>query len=123
MKNSLNILFLSIPLLSLVGCSSMLGNNNRTVAINSNPSYAEVYYNGSYVGKTPTKITVASPMDANIIRLKKSGYEPQQKPVQSSFQTVGILNVLFWPGFIVDYATGDMKKVNPTLAFNMQKTN
>ena len=60
-------------------------------------------------------------MKTNDVRLVKPGYEPANKPVDVAFQGVRALNILFWPGFIVDYATGDMDKVNPTLSFQLSK--
>jgi hypothetical protein len=103
--------------LSLTACASLFGDKGRTVQITSKPEGAKVYHNGDYIGKTPVALDIANPMDSNVVRVEKPGYRPFEKPVQTSFQSIGVLNILFWPGFIVDYATGDMKKVNPNLSF------
>lgn len=111
------VLMISVCFITLGGCATMFGNKNRDVAVNSTPPGAKVYYNGNYVGHTPTHVTVGNPLDTDMIRVAKKHYIPQEKPVKTSFQGVGALNILFWPGFIVDFATGDMKKVSPHLNF------
>lgn len=35
--------------------------------------------------------------------------------ISQSFQFLGILNILFWPGFIMDALTSDMMKISPEL--------
>jgi hypothetical protein len=98
--------------LNLTACASVFGDHNRRVAVNSNPKGAQVYLNGIAMNRTPTTVTVANPMGANTITLKKEGYDVASAQVNSSFQPVGALNVLFWPGFVVDAVTGDMKKLD-----------
>ena len=115
------IILASVCAIALSSCASVFGNKNRDVTVTSRPPGAKVYLNGTYLGHTPTTLTVDNPMDTHLVTVRKAGYEPQQKPVDTRFQPIGILNILFWPGFIVDYATGDMKKVYPTLHFDLQK--
>ena len=102
--------------LSLAGCASLFGNNNRNVTVTSTPAGATVYYNGQNVGTTPANFQIESPWGVNSVRLEKEGYEPSLQQVQTGFQPVGILNIFFWPGFLVDAVTGDMMKIkNPNI--------
>jgi hypothetical protein len=35
-------------------------------------------------------------------------------PLNTEFQPVGWLNLFFWPGFIIDFGTGKMMRINPS---------
>ena len=98
----------------------MFGNKNRTVAVNSSPQGAKVFLNGNLVGRTPSSITVANP-SGNVITLQKSGYYTGESSIPTHFQGVGFLNIFFWPGFIVDAATGDMHAVDSNVSVALRK--
>ena len=99
--------------LSLTGCATLFGDHDKTVHVDSQPQGAQVFVNNVPVGVTPTTVVVNNPLSPPTITLKKSGYETQLAQVNTSFQPIGILNILFWPGFIVDALTGDMMKISP----------
>jgi uncharacterized protein YceK len=103
------------------GCATIFGDTNRNVHITSTPDSANVYYNGTMVGTTPVNLTVDNPMSQNTIVVEKDGYYKNMKPLDVKFQGVGWFNILFWPGFIVDYMTGDMKRVEPNMNFSLEK--
>lgn len=42
--------------------------------------------------------------------LKLDGYDQRSILLQNGFNGVSILNIFFWPGFIVDAATGTLMK-------------
>jgi hypothetical protein len=105
--------------LLLNGCATMFGTANRTVNVSSDPSGAQVSLNGQPIGVTPTQVQLAS-VQGNYIQIQKPGYQAVNTPIATSFQGVGWLNILFWPGFIVDAATGDMMKItNPTITVSL----
>ena len=101
-----------IMLTLLGGCASIAGDNSKVVQVNSKPAGAKVYANNVPVGTTPTQISVNT-WSPTLVTLKKPGYEDTSTQVNTSFQTIGILNILFWPGFVIDAATGNMMKVSP----------
>ena len=106
--------------LLLNGCATLFGNSDRVVSITSQPSGAEVFLNGQPSGYTPTQITLAD-IQGNYIQLQKPGYSTTNTAIQTSFQKVGILNIFFWPGFLVDYMTGDMMRLtNPNMVVQLQ---
>lgn len=82
------------------------------IHVSSMPSSAMVYYNGNEVGITPTDVVVSSTFSPGTITVKKEGYHTTSKQIKSSFQGIGILNIFFWPGFIIDVLTGKMMKIN-----------
>lgn len=99
--------------LSLTGCATLFGDHDKTVHVDSQPQGAQVFVNNMPVGVTPTTVAINNPLSPPTITLKKPGYETQLAQVNTNFQTIGILNIFFWPGFIVDALTGDMMKVAP----------
>lgn len=103
---------LSLGLLSLNGCSSMFGDNNRVVHIDSQPKGAKVTVNNVAVAnKTPTEVVVKDMFSPTVITVKKPGCASKTVTIKPEFQKVGLLNILILPGFIVDAITGDMMKV------------
>ncbi|OAI49585.1 hypothetical protein AYO45_02195 [Gammaproteobacteria bacterium SCGC AG-212-F23] len=111
MKQLLSVASLSILLLS--GCASIFGDNNKTVEVRSTPQNAQVFANNQPVGVTPTIVTVPSTWSPTLLTLKKKGFQTQTTQVMTAFQPVGLWNILFWPGFIVDAISGDMMKIKP----------
>lgn len=119
----------SIALLSaafiLNGCASVIGDNNKSVQVNSQPQGAKVFANNMPVGTTPTTISVPSTWSPTVLTLKKKGYADQNTVINTAFQPVGVLNIFFWPGFVIDAATGNMMKVAPesrTIYASLDKT-
>lgn len=112
MKKWIGVAASVVMAVSLSGCATLFGSSNRTVQVNSEPKGAEVYLNGQPVGVTPATVVVASPMSSNYIMIAKKGYQTTTLPISTSFQKIGILNIFFWPGFIVDALTGDMMTID-----------
>lgn len=98
---------------TLCGCASIAGDNSKVVRVSSNPQGAKVYANNIPVGTTPTKVVVNNTWSPTLLTFKKKGYQDTNAEVNTSFQTIGLLNLFFWPGFVVDAATGNMMKVAP----------
>lgn len=110
---SLKIVAALALMLALSGCATLFGDNERTVAVNSNPAGAKIFLNNQYVGATPAVITINQLWSPNTLQIEKPGYTPAVQMIDGKFQPVGVLNILFWPGFIVDAISGDMMKVPP----------
>jgi len=108
-----------VSLLAFTGCATMFGNNNRIVHVASNEKGATVYLNNNRLGKTPIDVTIPSMYGANLVTVKKAGFEDSTQNVMTSFQPVSFLDILFWPSIIVDGVTGNFMKIDST---NMQFT-
>ena len=52
--------------------------------------------------------------------IKEETSEPWVITVQSSFNKKSLWNIIFWPGFFVDLATGQINKY-PTTTYNVNK--
>jgi len=123
MKKLLILLNITVVTLVLSSCATMFGNKDRTVRVQSVPSGAKVYLNGVRNENTPTQVALGNiTTNSYIIRVEKPGYTIFEQPVKTSFQPVGLLNILFWPGFIIDAVTGDMMKItNPNITAVLDK--
>ena len=125
MKAVLKPLIISLiasSMLLLSSCATLFGDNTREVSVNSYPQNAEVYLNNNYAGKTPTTLILGNIWNSNMVQVKKPGQQAITTEVNSKFQLVGLWNILFWPGFIVDAISGDMMKIAPhsrNLTINM----
>ncbi len=79
--------------------------------------------NGSHIVllSNPSTINVSRGEGAIQISCKKEGYHQLNMAVGDSFNAVTIVNVLFWPGFIVDAVSGSYKKYPSHYLVTMEK--
>ncbi|WP_333022914.1 hypothetical protein [Wolbachia endosymbiont of Pentidionis agamae] len=63
-----------------------------------------------FLKSNPGTITVQRWSGLLSIDCKKSGYNRLDTMVEESFNTVTLLNIIWWPGFAVDAVTGAYKK-------------
>ena len=92
------------------GCASIFSGTNDTITFDSNPKGAKVKVNGMQLGRTPVTVPVKRSLSAPQVQLSLDGYEPQYVMLQNTFNSVAFLDVFFWPGFIIDAATGSIMK-------------
>src|SRR3990167_314486 len=102
MKN----LFCLLLVILLTGCATIFTKSADPITFTSNPEGARVEGNGAFVGRTPVTVPIKRALTPPQVSLKLKGYEIQHVILQNSFNGVAILNIFFWPGFIVDAATG-----------------
>jgi hypothetical protein len=111
-KKLFNISYLVLSL-ATSSCSTLFGDNDRRLSIKSNPSDAIVYLNGSSRGTTPIILNAPNYIYNGVdITLKKEGYVDTTISLNSKFQLVGLWNLLFPIGFLIDLATGDFVKLD-----------
>ena len=97
------------------GCATLFSGTSDQVTINSEPEGARILIDGIDQGTTPATISVKRPgFDDTQVTLRLDGYRDRVFSLQTEFNTVSILNVLVWPGFIVDFLTGAITKIDPT---------
>ncbi len=128
-KNS--ILVTSILLIS--GCATVFSGTNQTVnvqAIDSeNNSVLEkckcivIDSNGGQhpLTSNPGIVSVPRGNGGLLVNCKKDGYKQLNMSVGDSFNVLTVVNVLFWPGFIVDAASGSYKKYPSHYLVTMEK--
>ena len=105
------LLFL-LPLLALPACATLFGDSSDSVTIRSNDPTAKLMINGNQVGIGSAVYSLPRGKNATITA-SKTGCSDMTVSTDKSFVNTGWLNILFWPGFIVDAATGKMFEADP----------
>lgn len=98
----------------LSGCATIFSGSSDNVTIKSVPDGAKVEINGNSVGRTPVTVPIKRSLTPPQVQLKLDGYDSKFVVLQNSFNALSILNVFFFPGFIVDAATGTLMKYDLT---------
>ena len=114
MKQISALALATLAAIGLSGCASIAGDNTRAVQVNSMPSGATVLVDNQEYGTTPTVVTMPSYIyGGKTVVVRKKGYNDQALQVNTSFQPIALLDILFWPSFIIDGATGSLVKIDP----------
>ena len=108
-----NIVIVStlVMLIFSQGCCSIFTSGSQTISVNSKPEGAKVKI-GPYKGVTPYDVSVPRGKDYVIEATLDSSTQTQN--LNKSIEGVYWVNILFWPGLIIDLATGKMFKYEPT---------
>ena len=92
-------------LMTNVRCTFTDGNGDRYVVQNGNPG----------------NVSIPKGRGELSVSCKKDGYRQLNASVGDSFNKTALLNVLFWPGAIVDGITGAYKKYPSHYVISMEK--
>ena len=88
----------------------MFTGSNDHITFKSVPEGARVEINGNSMGRTPITVPVKRALTPPQVTMSLDGYDRRTLSLQNGFNSVAILNIFFWPGFIVDAATGTLMK-------------
>lgn len=89
------------------GCATLFSGTDEEITFNSSPSGADVVVDGIVVGTTPTTVEIDRPgLEDQDVTIELEGYETRTFELDKEFNTISILNIFFWPGFVVDALTG-----------------
>ncbi|MFH1717860.1 MAG: PEGA domain-containing protein [Planctomycetota bacterium] len=110
MRKSVVCTFLAM-LIFTQGCCSIFTSEPQSVSVDSKPPGAKVKI-GPYEGKTPYTVSIPRGKDYIIT----ASYQGKNDTVNlnKSIEPVYWVNILFWPGLIIDVATGKMFRYEPT---------
>ncbi|NBC15849.1 MAG: PEGA domain-containing protein [Bacteroidetes bacterium] len=98
-------------LLLLSGCATLFSGTEDDITFDSEPQGAQVLIDGIVVGTTPTTVVVDRPgLEETDVTVQLDGYDPLRFELDTEFNNTAILNVFFWPGFVVDVLTGALFK-------------
>jgi PEGA domain len=104
----------SLLSLSIVGCATIAGDNNRAIKVDSHPAGAAIFVDGQQYGTTPAVVTLPTYIyGGKSVTLRKAGYHDHTMMVNSKFQPIALLDIFLWPTFILDAATGSLVKIDP----------
>ena len=109
-KKSILCTVLSLLLLTQ-GCCSIFTGDPQTISVDSEPKGAKVQI-GPFEGTTPYQVTM--PRGKNYVI--QASYDGKSKTLalNKQIEPVYWVNILFWPGLIIDLATGAMYEYDPT---------
>lgn len=110
MKSVMCVL-LSMAVVFNSGCCSIFTSGPQTVSVESVPQGAKVKI-GQYKGVTPYQVSIPRGKDY-VIEATYEG-KSQTATLHKSIEPVYWLNIIIWPGLIIDLATGQMFKYEPT---------
>ena len=95
-------------------CATIVGDNSRSVVVQSNPQGAKIYLDNVEIGMTPTNITLNTYIYKKTeIVLKKENYSDSYVIFNSRFQPCALWDLILWPGIIVDAVTGSFVSLDP----------
>lgn len=94
--------------LALTACGTLFNGSSQDMSFDSNVKDVTIYINGIKACKTPCVYPIERSSSTVVAVAKKEGYEDQQQILKSSFSTVSILNLTFYPSWLTDVATGGM---------------
>jgi hypothetical protein len=104
------VFMLVLALLVNGGCCSIFGGGSQMITVKSQPEEAKVEI-GSLEGVTPYQVKMAKGKDYSI-RVTYAG-RTLSTPLEKKVDGVFWVNLLFFPGLIIDAATGNMYKYDP----------
>ncbi|MGJ8692484.1 MAG: PEGA domain-containing protein [Thalassotalea sp.] len=114
MKNVRNVL-LSLTILFLTGCATVISGTNQPVTFDSVPQGAAILIDGARVGVTPLTIVLKKSAKSTVM-IKMDGYQTVTRDITKSFDGVGVLNI-FWDLSTTDAITGAWQKYEPNAYF------
>lgn len=105
------------------GCATIFTSDSQNITFGSEPEGANIKV-GPYECITPCAIEIPKGKNFTI----EASYDGQKKVVPLTTKMAGstLINILFWPGFIIDALTGNIKKYDPThydFVFEIEKEN
>lgn len=117
----------------LTSCATVLTGTNQTIKMTAvdrqtNDELSAVSCtvkdtNGvSYpLASNPGTVVVSKNKEPLQVHCRQTGYQDYTGAINSSFNAVALLDILFWPTFFVDYATGAMQKYPGSYQVEMKK--
>ena len=96
----------------LSGCASVFTGTRQEVTINSVPSGARVYIDGSSRGRTPVIVNLKR-RKRHTVNIELEGYLSQNTAMTRGHNGWTFGNMFFLFGFLIDVATGAMYSVKP----------
>ncbi len=124
MKKLCYLLFIAAFMLIAQSCATIFAGSKTAVSVKGIPDSAKVYYNGMFVGYSPTKVKVPRGKRENSeIEIKKDNYQAEQVKLSSKFSTGYLILDVFsgvWPA-VIDLATGSIYAPYPKrIKYNLE---
>ena len=104
------------------GCATILNSDTQQVAFDSDPPGATIKIDGAAYGKTPSTIPVARKGFDKAIEISLDGYKSEVFTLKNNaINGATLLNILWFPGAIVDGISGRGGSYQDTVKVVLQK--
>ena len=104
-----------LPLLLLLvlssSCATIFTGTSQDVYFTSEPSGALVMLDGQPLGRTPLITKVPRRLRSRLISYELEGYEPVVQEMGNRVNGVTFINLLWWPGFVIDAVSGAIVRI------------
>lgn len=132
-KNLKTLLITFSSVFLLQGCATIFSKSTQTIRIQAVDIHTKEIIEGcscyitdssggSYLVSTnPGSAQVNRSQGTLNVTCRKDGYRQINTSVGDDFNSTSLVNILFWPGFLVDAATGAYKKYPSHYVINMEK--
>ena len=111
------ILLFVLPAMLLSSCCTLFTPSKQTITFNGENGI-KIYDDGVKIAEikdnNTTSVRIKKELSSKYLIAKKEGYRPTPLKLDTKFNSVAVINILFWPGFVVDAATGQMCKWDTT---------
>lgn len=133
MKNKSLLTAMIVLSVSLTGCATMFSGSTQTVRVKAVSSKTNKVIpnaqctlstdtNKYLIDSNPGKVVLSKGQGALHINCKAKGYKQKKVGAGESFNAWTAANVVFWPGAIVDAATGAAEKYPSHITAVMEPT-
>ncbi|XHC25534.1 MAG: PEGA domain-containing protein [Phycisphaerales bacterium] len=102
------------------GCATLLNSETQPVTFNSDPEGALVRIDGVAYGRTPVTIPVQRKGWDKQVLMSLDGYKTEMFTLNNTLSGTTFLNVLWWPGAIVDGISGRGGKYESNVSIVME---
>lgn len=101
----LAMISLSLICVASASCGTIFNGTRETIFVDSNPQGATVTADGVRLGVTPCSVQLERDQ-TYVLLIQANGYDNQTVLLSRKLSAWILLDILFWPGFIVDFITG-----------------
>lgn len=121
LKNASLLLISALSLALLTACATVFTGTNQSIYLSANDQQQNeltdincnvIDSSGAdyHLVSNPGTVLVPKGKGPLQVRCEKPGYNNYSGTIGSSFNAVTLLDIFFWPTFIVDFATGSAMK-------------
>lgn len=115
-------LIASIVVMSLTGCATLTKGVTNRVSVNTDPPGCRVQTQNNITKKSPCVLTFSGYKN-QLVTIDKEGYNYRQILLTRRFLKRFWFNIIFWPGMVVDLASGSAWTLEPkNVDVEMKKT-
>ncbi|WP_116107763.1 PEGA domain-containing protein [Lewinella sp. IMCC34191] len=95
-------------------CATVFSGTTDDVLFDSRPAGAAVYLDNHFLGRTPLRTRIPRTTRARYLTYELENHEPSTQLLRNRVNGITFINLLWWPGFVVDAVTGAICRIEYT---------